>query len=85
MAQHFINGDDGEALDLDALIADAVSRVLDEAQLVVDGVDGHGPSKPLESGMPCHPALAVDWTEGDAGFTDWSNRPLSGNGYGLST
>ena len=78
MDQDFLSGDDDE--DLDSLIAGAIAQMLDEAQQVVDGVERPGRNDPLTSGLPCHPALTVYWTEGDAGFTDWFSGPSTGRG-----
>jgi hypothetical protein len=80
MTQYFLEGDDGESLD--SVIADAMTQVLDEARRVVDGAANPRRDAPSSSGLACHPALSVDWSEGDAGFSDWlSNRPPSGNDF----
>lgn len=76
MAQYFLEGDDGETLD--NVSAETMAQVLEAARRVVDGAAGLG----RDAAPACHPALAVDWSEGDAGFVDWlSDRPPPGNDF----
>jgi hypothetical protein len=80
MDEYFLPGDHVESLD--DVITEALAQVLDEARRVVDAAATPRPDVSHSSGLPCHPALAVDWSEGDAGFVDWSSdRPPPGDGF----
>jgi hypothetical protein len=78
MPQYFLDGDDES---LDRVIAEAMAQLLDEAQRVIDDPGRPRADEPA-SGLACHPALDIDRTEGDAGFSDWlSDQPPPANGF----
>jgi hypothetical protein len=79
-AQGFL--DRGDDQDVDSMIAEALAHLLKEARQVVHRAGPRRPDISPWSGLPCHPALAVDWNEGDPGFVDWlADCPCSGMGF----